>query len=748
MGKNELQKELLERVKPGAKPSDIKKKRPVKPKLSKDENYSSGENKKNTPIPPPPPPPSNLLDLQKQIELHKEIKKVDERIKEEFEERIIKLENTVRTIINLASEEKAEHKEVVNKLESQIKLLKSDNLESKTKQLEELTQRNKELENSYLELKEHHNKLEDKQQEQEGLIYNLGHKLKFVNSEKELLVKELVETKEKIVNQEVMLGGLEEKLKGVQENNHNFIKVLTTRFTPEQIREKWGNIYEDWLTDDSFEVLSKEDKKKIEFYDKMVAEGYLDKLKETIRQISLLPIPKLVKHTASHEGMFAYVKQAGDVYRIASVNNIISNDAGEIEKANVTYKNLYGASGGGSMQREDLTNMKDVIIGFNTYEMVPDTNRINRDLENYLDYIFKSDVFDLEAARPRMFIRTNIFPESPERKRLEDNVRAFNVVVFSSLENSQRAYGLYREIVGMVYNTGKTPQTERQPVAEIKMVEGQFASPENIRLQSIETFLRECYSKIGGNDYTLITADGSIAFQIGDDYLDETKDNGDKVKDKEVKVDDKDLERLEDDIEDLEKSDERLRRALDKQTKETISLKEEVKHLSISFKFGISILLPTSLMEKNKIYNLDCLELFKRMKSEGMVVDAIITDPPYKISRKNNFATIGRNGIDFDIANVLEEVGCEIKDLIRWKKTNPMPRNINRRYVTDFEMAYLRPEYIGSVVLGKNRLHPTQKNLSVIKEIVKTHTNEGDLVLDPFMGSGTLAVACQELGRN
>ena len=54
---------------------------------------------------------------------------------------------------------------------------------------------------------------------------------------------------------------------------------------------------------------------------------------------------------------------------------------------------------------------------------------------------------------------------------------------------------------------------------------------------------------------------------------------------------------------------------------------------------------------------------------------------------------------------------------------------------------------MGSVVLGKERVHPTQKNLSVIKGIVETHTNKGDLVLDPFMGSGTLARACQELGR-
>jgi len=57
---------------------------------------------------------------------------------------------------------------------------------------------------------------------------------------------------------------------------------------------------------------------------------------------------------------------------------------------------------------------------------------------------------------------------------------------------------------------------------------------------------------------------------------------------------------------------------------------------------------------------------------------------------------------------------------------------------------YLIPEYV-----GEERIHPTQKNLRVIKDIIALHTNPNDLILDPFMGSGgTTAVACSELGRN
>ena len=44
--------------------------------------------------------------------------------------------------------------------------------------------------------------------------------------------------------------------------------------------------------------------------------------------------------------------------------------------------------------------------------------------------------------------------------------------------------------------------------------------------------------------------------------------------------------------------------------------------------------------------------------------------------------------------------------------------------------------------------HPTIKPLELVKRHIKNSTNENDLVLDPFMGSGTTAVACKELGRN
>ena len=47
-----------------------------------------------------------------------------------------------------------------------------------------------------------------------------------------------------------------------------------------------------------------------------------------------------------------------------------------------------------------------------------------------------------------------------------------------------------------------------------------------------------------------------------------------------------------------------------------------------------------------------------------------------------------------------------------------------------------------------SNLHPTQKPLLLIEELIKTFTNEGDTVLDNCMGSGTTAIACMNTGRN
>ena len=196
----------------------------------------------------------------------------------------------------------------------------------------------------------------------------------------------------------------------------------------------------------------------------------------------------------------------------------------------------------------------------------------------------------------------------------------------------------------------------------------------------------------------------------------------------------------------------------------------------------------------------DCLNLMREIPDGS--IDLILADPPYNIARKNNFHTLGRAGIDFgewdkgfdqfswlreiprilkrngsvvifndwknigEIAKHCEALGLTIKDMLRWEKSNPMPRNRDRRYITDFECAvwltnkgakwkfhrisevYQRPVFKHSVVMGANKHHPTQKPVRLMEEIILIHSDGGDVVLDPFMGSGTTGVACVNTGRH
>src|ERR1043165_8431517 len=103
MTKDKLQAELLEKVKEGVKPSDLKKmnkKRPKKsvlpsPIVQKDEGYSSDHSDLGIPT-APPLPNQNLLDqinsLKKQLELYKSFKEADLKIKEKYKETIAELQ--------------------------------------------------------------------------------------------------------------------------------------------------------------------------------------------------------------------------------------------------------------------------------------------------------------------------------------------------------------------------------------------------------------------------------------------------------------------------------------------------------------------------------------------------------------------------------------------------------------------------------------------------------------------------------
>jgi len=58
------------------------------------------------------------------------------------------------------------------------------------------------------------------------------------------------------------------------------------------------------------------------------------------------------------------------------------------------------------------------------------------------------------------------------------------------------------------------------------------------------------------------------------------------------------------------------------------------------------------------------------------------------------------------------------------------------------------PKNIIKISRDKDKLHPTQKPVALLEYLIKTYTNEGDLILDNTMGSGTTGVACKNLNRS
>jgi len=99
---------------------------------------------------------------------------------------------------------------------------------------------------------------------------------------------------------------------------------------------------------------------------------------------------------------------------------------------------------------------------------------------------------------------------------------------------------------------------------------------------------------------------------------------------------------------------------------------------------------------------------------------------------------------------------------LEWIKTNPQPLNSKVNYLTNsreiallgvkggkptFNSKYDNAIYSYPIQGGKKRFHPTQKSLVLFEDLIKKHSNEGDLVLDTFLGSGTTARACKNTNR-
>jgi len=175
----------------------------------------------------------------------------------------------------------------------------------------------------------------------------------------------------------------------------------------------------------------------------------------------------------------------------------------------------------------------------------------------------------------------------------------------------------------------------------------------------------------------------------------------------------------------------------------------------------------------NKVVCGDCLELLKEIPDKS--IDLVLTDPPYGIE------------LEYDIykdtsENWITLFSCVLPELIRISKCVIMPccRFVKLKWIySNYPPDWLICWYKGSVghrsnigfndwephlVYGKpnkimhdyfktsptpfNNGHPCPKPIKWAQWFIEKSTNQGDLVLDCFLGSGTTAVACKQLNRN
>jgi len=104
-----------------------------------------------------------------------------------------------------------------------------------------------------------------------------------------------------------------------------------------------------------------------------------------------------------------------------------------------------------------------------------------------------------------------------------------------------------------------------------------------------------------------------------------------------------------------------------------------------------------------------------------------------------------------------EKVGFKFQQIIIWNKGNSTP---NKYYLNSYEMILMlrkgkakniknmgTKNILNIPNIKGNKLHPTEKPVGLMKILIENSSNENDIILDPFLGGGTTAIACAELNR-
>jgi site-specific DNA-methyltransferase (adenine-specific) len=181
-------------------------------------------------------------------------------------------------------------------------------------------------------------------------------------------------------------------------------------------------------------------------------------------------------------------------------------------------------------------------------------------------------------------------------------------------------------------------------------------------------------------------------------------------------------------------------------------------------------------IELNKIYNEDCLETMKRMPDKS--VDLVLTDPPYGLG----FQYIQFTDTQQNLKNLVDIFMPEVLRIAKLVVLTPGINNINLYPKPNWILSWTyrgganysawgfncwqpilvygkdpylrdglgcRSDVIDDNIPAKKNGHPCPKPESFIKKLIlRVSTKETDIIYDPFMGSGTTAVACKQLKRS
>jgi len=172
------------------------------------------------------------------------------------------------------------------------------------------------------------------------------------------------------------------------------------------------------------------------------------------------------------------------------------------------------------------------------------------------------------------------------------------------------------------------------------------------------------------------------------------------------------------------------------------------------------------MLEINRIYQGNCLELMKQLPDKS--IDFVFADPPYGINKaewdlnypvgfEKEILRVSKKGVAItagqeNIATCIFELGSDYKGILSARNKNGM--TFNKIGFGNWIPVILAgnikrgQDFFEFVINGKKAEHPSPKPIEFMKKIILRFTDENDLILDPFMGSGTTAIACMKTNRN